>query len=752
MHNFNIIKKEMDLCGTKLTFETGRIAKQANGAVLATQGETTILVTATMGKEPKEFTDFFPLTVDFIEKMYASGKIPGGFFKREAKPSTNATLNARIVDRSIRPLFPEGFRNAVHVVVTVLSYDGINDPGIMAVSAASAALGISDIPFNGKIAGITVGYLDDQFVVNPPNDKLHEESKLNLTISGSETSIVMIEAHANELSEDQLLEAVYTGHEEIKKVIAMQTEFIEVAGKEKIVPKLDLVPEEIMQDLEEKYGAKVKEAAGIDGKLERNQAFDAIEEQMLADYEEALSEDDFAEQKRWFANGYHDLIKKFVRHAILFDHHRVDGRGLDDIRDITCEIDVLPRVHGTALFTRGETQSLGAVTLGSAAGEQIIDGLDEEYKKNFFLHYNFPPFSVGEAGFMRGPGRRELGHGNLAERALSIVMPSKDDFPYTIRVVSEITESNGSSSQATICSGSLALMAAGVPIKAAVAGIANGLIMENDDFVVLTDIMGLEDHLGDMDFKVAGTKDGITAMQMDIKIDGITKDIMSLALQKAHVARMHILEQMDKAIPEPRQNLSAYAPAIEAINVPTDKIGEIIGPGGKNIKAIIEQTQAEIDIQDSGLVRIFASDAASMNAAKEMIGNIYRDPEMNAIYEGLITRVESYGVFVKFMGGCKEGLVHVSKLDERRISSPASYLFVGDTVKVRYTGSDNGKVQLSMKGIEGNPEPDEEALKPAPPRERSDRDRDRGRGRYDNRRGGGDRDRRGGRDRDNRRR
>ncbi len=752
MHNFNITKKEMDLCGTKVTYETGRIAKQANGAVLATQGETTILVTATMGKEPKEFTDFFPLTVDFIEKMYASGKIPGGFFKREAKPSTTATLNARIVDRSIRPLFPEGFRNAVHVVVTVLSYDGVNDPGIMAVSAASAALGISDIPFNGKIAGITVGYINDQFVVNPPNDKLQEESKLNLTISGSDTSIVMIEAAANELTEEQLLEAVYTGHEEIKKVIAMQSEFISLAGKEKIVPKLDLVPEEIMQELEEKYGAKVKEAAGINGKLERNEAFDAIEEEMMAKYEEELSEDEFAEKQRWFANGFHDLIKKFVRHAILFNHHRVDGRGLDDIRDITCEIDVLPRVHGTALFTRGETQSLGTVTLGSAAGEQIIDGLDEEYKKNFFLHYNFPPFSVGEAGFMRGPGRRELGHGNLAERALQAVMPDKDSFPYTIRVVSEITESNGSSSQATICSGSLSLMAAGVPVKAAVAGIANGLIMENDKFVVLTDIMGLEDHLGDMDFKVAGTKDGITAMQMDIKIEGITKEIMSIALSKAHTARLYILDKMNAVIPEPRKNLSAYAPAIEAINVPTDKIGEIIGPGGKNIKAIIEQTQAEIDIQDSGLVRIFANDAESMNSAKEMIGNIYRDPEMDKIYQGIISRVESYGVFVKFMGGYKEGLVHVSKLDERRISSPASYLFVGDVVNVRYTGSDNGKVQLSMKGVEGNPEPDEIALQPAPPRERSDRnDRDNGgRGRFDNRRGSGDRRSFG--DRDKRRR
>ncbi|MBN2829779.1 MAG: polyribonucleotide nucleotidyltransferase, partial [Candidatus Cloacimonetes bacterium] len=683
MHNFNIIKKEMELCGSKITFETGRIAKQANGAVLATQGETTILVTATMGPEPTEFTDFFPLTVDFIEKMYAAGKIPGGFFKREAKPSTTATLNARIVDRSIRPLFPEGFRNAVHVVVTVLSFDEINDPGILSVAAASAALGISDIPFNGVLAGITVGQIDGKFVVNPDFDTLETKSMLNLTVTGSEQSIVMIEAASTEITEEEILEAVYLGHAEIKKIIAMQKEFIAEARKEKIVPKLDLVPEELMQEMTQMFGDKVKEAAQISGKLARNEAFDAVGEEVNAFYLDKLGKEEFETQSRWIANGYHDLIKKFVRHAILYKQHRVDGRSLDEVRDITCEIDIVPRVHGTALFTRGETQSFGAVTLGSASGEQIIDGLNEEFKKNFYLHYNFPPFSVGEAGFMRGPGRRELGHGNLAERALNAIMPDKESFPYTIRVVSEITESNGSSSQATICSGSLALMAAGVPVRTAVAGIANGLIMEGNDFVVLTDIMGLEDHLGDMDFKVAGTKDGITAMQMDIKIEGITKEIMAIALKKAHVARMHILEIMNATISEPRPQLSPYAPAIEAINVPTDKIGEIIGPGGKNIKAIIEATSAEIDIQDSGLIRIFATNAESMNAAKEMISNIYQDPEMNAIYKGIITRVESYGVFVKFMGGSKEGLVHVSNLDERRISSPASYLFVGDTVNVR---------------------------------------------------------------------
>lgn len=729
MHNFNIISREIDFCGRKLYVETGRMAKQANGSVFIKYGNSAVLVTATMGKDAAENQDFFPLTVDYIEKMYASGKIPGGFFKREAKPTTSATLSARVIDRAIRPLFPDGFRNPVHVVLNVLAYDDMNDPQVLGIFGASLALSISDIPFHGPIAGVTVGYIDDQLVVNPYLKDLEELSKLNLSVGGSATSVVMIESAAAELSEELMLDAVYTGHDEIKKLCALQDDFVKEAGKEKVEVKLIAIPEEILSKVEADFGSRIAEAAVIFGKQERQDAFDAAEEEMLAKYLESDGEELFAANEKWYKESYEELIRRYVRQSILKKHHRVDGRGLDDIRDITCEIDVLPIVHGSALFTRGETQSLGAVTLGGGSDEQVIDGLEVEYKKHFYLHYNFPPFSVGEAGRMGPTGRRELGHGNLAERALKAVLPDRESFPYTLRIVADTLESNGSSSMASICSGCLAMMAGGVPIKAPVAGIANGLIMEEGDYVVLTDIMGLEDHLGDMDFKCAGTREGITAMQMDIKVEGITKDIMRIALQKANTARNRILDIMQECIAEPREDLAPTAPRIEAFKVPVDKIGEIIGPSGKMIKSIIEACKVEIDISDDGTVRILSPDKNSIMKAKDMIRGIAVEPEIGQEFEGPVTRIEPYGVFVKILGGVKEGMVHVSQMHTSRVEHPEDMVKLGDIVHVKSLGSEKGKLSLTMKGVAGNPEP-----VPGQPRERTYTPR------RDDR--GGDRDRR----------
>ncbi len=730
MHNFNIIKREIDFCGRKLYVETGRMAKQANGSVFIRYGESSVLVTATMSKDAVEQQDFFPLTVDYIEKMYASGKIPGGFFKREARPTTDATLSARVIDRSIRPLFPDGFRNQVHVVLNVLSYDGENDPSALGILGASLALTISDIPFHGPIAGVTVGYIDDQIVVNPYQSQLNGTSKLNLSVAASASSVVMIESAAAELSEEVMLDAVYTGHEEIKKLCALQEEFASLAGKPKVEVTLVAIPEDIMARVEAGYGQRIADAAIILGKQERQDAFDAAEAEMLETYQ-AENAETYEQNERWYKNAFEELIRRYVRDSILNKHHRVDGRGLDDIREITCEIDVLPIVHGSALFTRGETQSLGTVTLGGGSDEQVIDGLEIEYKKSFYLHYNFPPFSVGEAGRMGPVGRRELGHGNLAERALKAVLPDKEGFPYTMRIVADTLESNGSSSMASICSGCLAMMAAGVPIQAPVAGIANGLIMEGGNYVILTDIMGLEDHLGDMDFKCAGTRKGITAMQMDIKVEGITKDIMRIALEKAQAARFRILDIMHECIEGPRADLAPTAPRIEAFKVPVDKIGEIIGPSGKMIKSIIEACQVEIDIQDDGTVRILSPNKDSIMKAKGMIKGIAIDPEIGEEFEGPITRIEPYGIFVKILGGVKEGMVHVSQMHTSRIGHPEDMVKMGDIVHVKSLGMDKGKLALTMKGVAGNPEPDPNAPKhEREPHRRDDR--------------GGDRDRRSG--------
>ncbi len=723
MHNFNIIKRELDFCGRQLYVETGRMAKQANGSVFIRYGGTAVLVAATMSKDPVENQDFFPLTVDYIEKMYASGKIPGGFFKREAKPTTDATLSARVIDRSIRPLFPDGFRNQVHVVLNVLAYDGETDPSCLGVFGASLALTLSDIPFHGPIAGVKVGQIDGQIVVNPYQSQMNGSSKLNLDVAASATSVVMIESSALELNEETMLDAVYTGHEEVKKLCALQEDMAAEAGKAKVEVTLLEIPAGIMNRVEAEYGSRIAEAAVILGKQERQDAFDAAEEEMLEKYQ-AENEETFEENNKWFKAAYEELIRRYVRESILHKHHRVDGRGLDDIREITCEIDVLPVVHGSALFTRGETQSLGTVTLGGGSDEQVIDGLEIEYKKTFYLHYNFPPFSVGEAGRMGPVGRRELGHGNLAERALTAILPDREAFPYTMRIVADTLESNGSSSQASICSGCLAMMAAGVPIKTPVAGIANGLIMEGDKYVVLTDIMGLEDHLGDMDFKCAGTREGITAMQMDIKIEGITKDIMRIALEKAHSARQRILDIMQECIAEPREDLAPTAPRIEAFKVPVDKIGEIIGPSGKMIKSIIEACQVEIDINDDGTVRILSPNKDSIMKAKEIINGIAIDPEVGEEFEGPVTRIEPYGVFVKILGGAKEGMVHVSQMHTSRIGHPEDMVKLGDIVHVKSLGMDKGKLSLTMKGVAGNPEPDPNAPKHERPPRRDDRGRD----------------------------
>ena len=704
-HSFNIFKKSVEINGKTITFETGKIAKQANGAVIVRCGDTTLLCTAVMGKLGKEMTDFFPLTVDYIEKMFASGKIPGGFFKREAKPSTNATLFSRLIDRVIRPLFPEGFRNPVHIVISPLSYDGVNDPAILGLIGASAALAVSDIPFNGPIAGATVGLINNELVINPSFAEL-QNSELELNVGGTETSVVMIESGAKEITEEKMLEAIYFGHEFIKKLCKVQIEFAKEAGKEKVEVILDKIPEEIINPMEETYGQIIKDTMQVKGKQERQDAIDSLEERIISETAEKLGEEDFAKNERYIKLAIEELIKKFVRHTILFDENRADGRGVDDIRAISIETDILPIVHGSALFTRGETQALGTVTLGTASDEQIIDGLDIEYKKNFFLHYNFPPFSVGEAGFMRGPGRRELGHGALAERALEPIIPSKDDFPYTIRIVSDILESNGSSSMASVCVGSLALMAAGVPVKAPVAGIANGLIMEGDKFIVLTDIQGLEDHLGDMDFKVTGTRNGITAMQMDIKIEGITKEIMTIALEKAKKSRNIILDYMAQVISEPRKELADNAPRIETIQIDPSRLGEVIGASGKVIKAIIEETQVQINIEDSGLVQIASSNKTMIDRAKELIMSIITVPSQTEWYEGTVSRLESFGIFVKFMNGYKEGMAHVSQLPVPRGELISNHFKVGDPIKVRVVESDKaGKIALSTREFGDNPEP-----------------------------------------------
>ena len=691
----------MELAGRTLTFSTGKIARQSCGAVMVQYGDTVLLSTVNRSKEPRKENDFFPLTVDYIEKFYAAGKFPGGFNKREGKPSTNATLTARLIDRPIRPMFPDGFNYDVHIVNTVFSFDEKNTPDYLGIIGSSMALMLSDLPFLGPVAGVVIGYKNGEFILNPTPEEL-ETSELELSVAGTREAINMVEAGANELDEETMLKAIMFAHENIKKICDFQEAFAKEVGKE----KMEFVKPEVMplvkNFIDERGMERLQAAVLTLGKKNREEAVDSLEEELLETFkvenygegeEVEIPEDVLIEFKGY----YHDLMKKLVRDAILYHKHRADGRKTTEIRPLFAEVNCLPIPHGSAMFTRGETQAVVITTLGTKEDEQLVDDLEKEYYKKFYLHYNFPPYSVGETGRMGSPGRRELGHGSLAERALKYVIPSEEEFPYTIRVVSEITESNGSSSQASICGGSLSLMAAGVPIKEHVAGIAMGLIKEGDEFTVLTDIMGLEDHLGDMDFKVAGTKNGITALQMDIKITGITEEIMRIALKQALDARNEILELMNNTIPAPAP-IKSNVPRIYQMNIPTDKIAVLIGPGGKNIKGIIDQTGATVDINDDGKVSIFCKDEVALNETVKLVNSFVKDVEVGEVYSGKVVSIQKFGAFMEILPG-KEGLLHVSEISQERVEKVEDVLKVGDVFDVKVISTDNGKISLSKKRV-----------------------------------------------------
>lgn len=689
-----------NFCGKTLQIETGELAKQANGAVLVRYDDTVILSTAVSGKEPKD-VDFFPLTVTYEEKLYSVGKIPGGFLKREGRPSEHGTLTARMIDRPIRPLFADGFRNEVQVVNTVLSVDQQASPEMAAMLGASLALCISDIPFNGPIAGVVVGRVDGEFVINA-GPEMMERSEINLEVAGTKDAINMVEADAKEVSEELMLEALMFGHEKIKELIAFEEKIVEACGKEKVEIPLFTLDEEIVNEVTDLAKDRMVAAVSIPGKLERYGAIDDLMAEIIDQYEnrDYVNEDEKKRVLKQVNIVLHDLEKDEVRRLITEDKVRPDGRKIDEIRPLDAQIDLLPRVHGSALFTRGETQVLSVCTLGAVGEHQKIDGLGLEDQKRFMHHYNFPPYSVGETGRMGAPGRREIGHGALGERALAQVIPSEEQFPYTIRVVSEVLESNGSSSQASICASSMALMAAGVPISSPVAGIAMGLVKKGDDYTILTDIQGMEDHLGDMDFKVAGTKKGICALQMDIKIDGITKEILQEALAQAKVGRAQIMDVMTSAIAAPRLEVSEYAPKIYQMKIDPEQIRDVIGTGGKTINEIIEKSDdVKIDIEQDGRVVIYHSDKEAIMKAVAMIEKIVRKAQVGEIYDAKVTRIEKYGAFVELFEGT-EGLLHVSKIAHERIDNPSSVLKVGDYVRVKVTEIDEkGRVNVSRKAL-----------------------------------------------------
>ncbi len=688
----------LELNGRIITATTGKIARQSNGAVILKCGNTTVLSTVNRSKTPREGVDFFPLTVDYVEKYYATGKFPGGFNKREGRPSTNATLIARLIDRPIRPMFPEGFNYDVHIVNTVLSYDNEVTPDFMGIIGSSLALMISDIPFIEPIAGVVVGMIDGEFILNPTPKQL-EISDLDLTVAGSMNAINMVEAGAKEIDEETMLKAMMFAHSNIKKICEFQLEFRKLAGKEKIEFTSPLPLELVKSFIDNNGKERLNEAVLTTGKHARQEAVDSLEELLIEEFKNIhYSEEEMPEEVELeFKKYYHDLMKELVRDAILYHKHRVDGRKTTEIRSLSSEVGVLPIVHGSALFTRGETQALVTTTLGTKEDEQLVDGLDEEYYKKFYLHYNFPPYSVGECGRMGAPGRRELGHGSLAERALKYVMPSQEDFPYTVRVVSEITESNGSSSQASICGGSLSLMAAGVPIREHVAGIAMGLIKKDEEYVVLTDIMGLEDHLGDMDFKVAGTKKGITALQMDMKITGISEEIMRIALNQALTARLEILEVMNSTI-ERSNEISSEVPRIHQMMISKDKIAVLIGPAGKNIKSIIDETGATVDIEEDGKVTIFCKGMEALQRTISLVNYYVKDVELNERYLGKVVSITKFGAFMEILPG-KEGLLHVSEISLERVAKVEDVLKIGDTFEVEVISLENGKISLSRKKI-----------------------------------------------------
>lgn len=681
---------EFDLAGRKITVEYGKVAKQANAAVLVHYGDTVVLSAVTASKKPSPL-DFFPLTVNYEEKLYAVGKIPGGFIKREGRPSEKAILAARLIDRPIRPLFPEGFRNEVQIVNTVLSVDQNCSTEVAAMIGTSAVLSLSDIPFSGPVGGCIVGRVNGNFVINPTVEEL-EQSDIQLTVAGTRDAINMVEAGANEVPEEVMLEAIMRGHEEIKKMANHIAEFAAAYGKEKMEIELHQVNEEIKQAVMDYAKDRLVEAVRIEEKQERYDAIDAIDEETLAHFSEIYPEDEGQIKEI-----LHDIVKDEVRRLITVDKVRPDGRAVDEIRPITCEVDLLPRTHGSGLFTRGQTQVLSVCTLGALGDVQILDGLGIEESKRFMHHYNFPPYSVGEARPLRAPGRREIGHGALGERALEPVIPNEDEFPYTIRLVSEVLESNGSSSQASICGSILALMQAGVPIKAPVAGIAMGLVKEGDYITVLTDIQGMEDHLGDMDFKVAGTSKGVTALQMDIKIEGINREILHQALMQAREGRMFILNKMAETISEPNTELSAYAPKIITIRINPEKIRDVIGPSGRIINKIIEETGVKIDIEQDGRVYIASIDAEMNEKAKKIIQDLVREVEVGQTYLGTVRRIEKFGAFVELFPG-KDGLVHISQLAEERVAKVEDVVAIGDQILVKVTEIDNqGRVNLSRK-------------------------------------------------------
>jgi polyribonucleotide nucleotidyltransferase len=704
---FNLITEEIEWGGRKFVLETGRVARQADGAVVATYGETVVLATVVGETVPRPDLDFFPLTVNYQEKYFAAGKIPGGYFKREGRPTERETLVSRLIDRPIRPLFAEGYRNETQVIVTVLSHDMENDPDVVAIVAASAALTISGVPFMGPIGAARVGYIGGEYKLNPQVDEM-PESKLDLVVAGTADAVLMVESEAGELSEQTMLGAVMFGHRSMQPVIDGIIRLAERAAKEpRAVPANENT--EFAQSLKSFAESDLRAAYQVPEKAARRDRVAVIREHALARFAEQ------ADQKI-VKSLFKDLEADVMRFAVLDTGRRIDGRDLKTVRPIRAEVGVLPRTHGSSLFTRGETQALVVATLGTGEDEQYVDSLDGTYKQHFMLHYNFPPYSVGETGRMGAPGRREIGHGKLAWRALHPILPDREHFPYTIRVVSEITESNGSSSMATVCGSSLALMDAGVPMRRPVAGIAMGLILEGSRYAVLSDILGDEDHLGDMDFKVAGTDQGVTSLQMDIKISGITEEIMRVALDQAREGRLHILHEMGKSISEARAQLGEHAPRIEVIHIPTDKIREVIGSGGKVIREIVEKTGAKIDIQDDGTVKVASPDGESIRAALKWIKSIVAEPELGEIYDGKVVKVMDFGAFVNFFGP-KDGLVHISELAPRRVAKVTDVVKEGDVVKVKLLGfDDRGKVRLSMKQVDQQTGEDL-SKKPQPPTE-----------------------------------
>ncbi len=720
---FEITREEIEWGGRPLILETGKIARQADGAVLATYGETTVLATVVGDRKPKPGLDFFPLTVNYQEKTYAAGKIPGGFFKREGRPSEKETLVCRLIDRPIRPLFIKGFKNETQVIATVLSHDMENDPDIVALVAVSAALTISGLPFMGPIAAARIGYIGGEYKLNPMIDEM-AESDLDLVVAGTADAVMMVESEAKELSEDIMLGAVMHGHKHFQPVIDMIIRLAEKCAKE---PRAIDVKDNsgLVTKVRSLVEGDLRAAYGLKDKGQRHAAISQAKDKAKA----ALcnAEDPNAVPETDVGGVFKEIESDIVRNSILDTKNRIDGRDLDTVRPIVSQVGILPRAHGSALFTRGETQALVVATLGTGDDEQFVDALEGTYKENFLLHYNFPPFSVGETGRVGFTGRREVGHGKLAWRALRAVLPPKNEFPYTIRLVSEITESNGSSSMATVCGSSLAMMDAGVPVKRAVAGIAMGLILEGERFAVLSDILGDEDHLGDMDFKVAGTSEGVTSLQMDIKIAGITEGIMKQALAQAKGGRIHILGEMAKALDTARPEMGEHAPRIEVINVPTDKIREVIGTGGKVVREIVEKTGAKIDISDDGTIKVASSDGEAIRKAIAWIQGIVAEPEVGVIYEGTVVKVVDFGAFVNFFGP-RDGLVHISQMAPNRVEQVSDVVKEGDKVKVKLLGfDDRGKVRLSMKHV--NQETGEEIVYENEPAEQPREKREGGGGR-----------------------